>query len=146
MIIDRIDNTEAFKHLSWYNAVHEYLASSNLLEVEPGRYDIDGDDLYVIVADDTAREAQPPLEAHRVYIDLQLTLAGSFDILWRPLATCSHELRSYSEEDDVLLVSDPAPTRLCLDPGTAAVFFPEDAHAPQPPKDSVRKVIFKIRA
>ena len=145
MIIDQINNSASFRHLPWFAAIQDFLQTTDLISVEPGRIDIDGDNLFVIVADDSARDAHPPLEAHRTYIDLQLALAGSFDVLWRPLAECTQELQPYSDEDDVLLMSDPAPTRLVLSTGIAAVFFPEDAHAPQPPTTSVRKAVFKIR-
>lgn len=145
MIIDQIHNSDSFRHLPWFTAINVYLDTTDLLSAEPGRYDIDGDDLFVIVADDEARDAHPPLEAHRTYIDLQLALSGSFDVLWRPLAECTQELQPYSDEDDVLLMSDAASTRLTLTPGIAAVFFPQDAHAPQPPSIAVRKAVFKIK-
>lgn len=145
MIIDHITNTESFRHLPWYASIADFLRNNDLLATDPGRYDIQGDDLFVIVADDVHREANPPLEAHRTYIDLQIALSGSFDVLWRPLAECTEELQPYSEEDDVLLMSDHASTRLTLTPGIAAVFYPRDAHAPQPPGERVRKAVFKIR-
>ncbi len=145
MIIDLFSETSAFEHLPWFVAIQEYVLNNNLREVDAGRYDIDGDDLFVIIADDTARDARPPLEAHRAYIDLQLAIEGSFDVLWRPLAECVDLLQPYSSEDDVLLMSDNATTRLTLSEGIAAVFFPGDAHAPQPPSVSVRKAVFKIK-
>lgn len=145
MIIDQFSNVGSFQHLPWYASIAEFLRDTDLLSAEPGRYDVHGDDLFVIVADDVHREAHPPLEAHRSYIDLQIALSGSFDVLWRPLGECTDELQPYSEEDDVLLMSDHASTRLTLTPGIAAVFFPQDAHAPQPPAVRVRKAVFKIR-
>ncbi len=145
MIIDQFSETSAFEHLTWFVAIQEYVLNNNLHEADAGRYDIDGDDLFVIIADDTARDVHPPLEAHRTYIDLQLTIEGSFDVLWRPLAQCVDLLQPYSSEDDVLLMSDSATTCLTLSEGIAAVFFPGDAHAPQPPSVSVRKAVFKIK-
>jgi len=145
MIIDHISNTESFRHLSWFASIADFLRDNDLRTADPGRYDVQGDDLFVIVADDVRREATPPLEAHRTYIDLQIALSGSFDVLWRPLAECTEEFQPYSAEDDVLLMRDQASTRLTLTPGIAAVFFPQDAHAPQPPDERVRKAVFKIR-
>ncbi|MBC8124301.1 MAG: YhcH/YjgK/YiaL family protein [Candidatus Kapabacteria bacterium] len=145
MIIDQFSETTSFNHLPWFAAVREYVSNNNLHNADAGRYDIDGDDLFVIIADDTARDAHPPLEAHRSYIDLQLAIEGSFDVLWRPLAECNDLLQPYSLEDDVLLMSDAATTRLTINEGIAAVFFPGDAHAPQPPSVSVRKAVFKIK-
>jgi len=145
MIIDAITSTTSFEHLHWFKEIVRFIQQSDIANLPAGRYDVIGDHLFVIIADDVARNAHPPLEAHRTYIDLQLTLSGSFDVLWRPLSSCTQELRPYSEEDDVLLMSDEAQTRLHLPEGVAAVFFPEDAHAPQPPLDAVRKAVFKIK-
>lgn len=145
MIVDRISNHAAFAHLPWFYAIQAFLETHDLLSVEPGRYDVDGDALYVIVADDTARPDVPPLEAHRTYIDLQLALSGSFDVLWKPLSQCTQELQPYEATADMLLMADAAATRIHLAEGVAAVFFPDDAHAPQPPSVAVRKAVFKIR-
>ncbi|CAN5517507.1 N-acetylneuraminate anomerase [soil metagenome] len=145
MIVDRISNHAAFAHLPWFQAIQAYLETHDLLSVEPGRYEVDGDALYVIVAVDSARSDVPPLEAHRSYIDLQLTLTGSFDVLWKPLSLCTQELQSYEATADMLLMADVATTRIHLAEGVAAVFFPDDAHAPQPPSVAVRKAVFKIR-
>jgi biofilm protein TabA len=144
MIVDAITNTASFAHLPWFERIQQFLASTDLDALEPGRVEIDGDRLYAIVADDHARDAHPLLEAHRRYIDLQLTVRGSFDVLWRPLSTCTVVEQAYDEENDVLLMGDDAPTRLHLAAGTAAIFFPDDAHAPQPPADIVRKIVFKV--
>jgi len=144
MIIDSISNTASFAHLPWFDSIREFLSTTDLAALEPGTVHLDGDRLYAIIADDVARDEQPKLEAHRRYIDLQLTIRGSFDVLWRPLSSCSDLSRPYDEENDYLLMGDSAATRLHLSEGVAAVFFPEDAHAPQPPDVSVRKIVFKI--
>ncbi|MBS1560292.1 MAG: YhcH/YjgK/YiaL family protein [Bacteroidetes bacterium] len=144
MIVDAITNTASFAHLPWFERIHQFLASTDLDALEPGRVEIDGDRLFAIVADDHARDARPLLEAHRRYIDLQLAVHGAFDVLWRPLSSCTTVDQPYDAETDLIFMADTAQTRLHLSAGMAAVFFPDDAHAPQPPANVVRKIVFKI--
>lgn len=129
--------------LPWWPRVHAFLTSTDFSVLPAGRVDIDGDDLYAIVADDTSRDDKVYLEAHKRYIDVQIATAGSFDILWRPLSTCIIEQRPYDEEKEFMLFGDAATTRIAVEPGTAVILFPEDAHAPQPPTNNVRKVVIK---
>lgn len=145
MTLDLISNTSSFAQLPDWSLITEFLAAPDLLTCEAKRYDIDGDRLYAIVADDVFKEGASPLEAHRKYIDVQVALIGSFNVLWKPLAQCVQVKKEYDADDDYLLMSDEAHTRIHLSPGVALVLHPADAHAPQPPTDRVRKVVFKIR-
>jgi YhcH/YjgK/YiaL family protein len=144
MIVDVISSPTSFVHLSWFSKVSEFLASHDLATCEPGRYDVDGDQCFVIVADDVQRDEVAPLEAHRAYIDVQIALRGSFDIMWTPLSSCALVTKPYDVDDDVELYADVPATRIHVAEGTAVVLYPDDAHAPQPPSVAVRKCIFKV--
>ncbi len=145
MIIDHLSNSVAFSVLPQWSAIKEFVERMNLDPLPAGRYDIDGDNLYAIVAEESFRDVVNPLEAHRTYLDVQMALEGSFVVLWKPLAMCVELQQEYDSERDFLLMADAADTRLVLEPGIAAVFYPEDAHAPQPPASTVKKVVFKVR-
>lgn len=144
MIVDVISSPTSFVHLPWFSKVSEFLASHDLSTCEPGRYDVDGDQCFVIVADDVQRDEVAPLEAHRAYIDVQIALRGSFDIMWAPRASCMHVAKEFDAESDIEFFSDVPATRIHVAEGTAVVLFPDDAHAPQPPSVAVRKCIFKV--
>lgn len=144
MIVDRLTSPSAFAHLPWFGRVREFLAAHDLETAEPGRYDVDGDMCFVIVADDVHRDEVAPLEAHRQYIDVQIALRGSFDILWSPQASCMHVTQPYDVEADIEFYADVPATRVHVAEGTAVVLYPDDAHAPQPPANAVRKCIFKV--
>lgn len=144
MILDHLTNDRAFISLPDWPQIVAFLRTADVLSCEPGRYNIDGDRFYAIIADEEHSGNANPLEAHRRYIDVQVAVRGSFNILWRALRECTSPLQAYDPEKDMLLMADEAPTRLTLVPGLAAVFYPEDAHAPQPPDASVRKIVFKI--
>ena len=144
MIVDTLASPTAFAHLPWFVRVRDFLAAHDLTTVEPGRHDIDGDQCFVIVADDVRRDDVAPLEAHRQYIDVQIALQGSFDIMWSPLSSCTLVTKPYDIDDDVELYADAPSTRVHVAEGTAVVLYPDDAHAPQPPANAVRKCIFKV--
>ncbi len=144
MIVDTLASPIAFAHLPWFVRVREFLATHDLDAAEPGRYDVDGDQCFVIVADDVHRNEVASLEAHRQYIDVQIALHGSFDIMWSPLSSCALVSKPYDEDADIEFYHDVPRTRVHVAEGTAVVLFPDDAHAPQPPADAVRKCIFKV--
>lgn len=144
MIVDTLASPTAFVHLPWFARVRDFLAGHDLATAEPGRYDVDGDLCFVIVADDVHRDDAAPLEAHRHYIDVQIALRGSFNIMWSPLASCVHVTKPYDDEADIEFYADVPATCVHVAEGTAVVLYPDDAHAPQPPANAVRKCIFKV--
>jgi len=70
------------------------------------------------------------LEAHRRYIDIHVPLRGNETIGWAPLSALAHTIEPYDPERDIAFYGDSARCLLHLAPGMIAVFFPEDAHAP----------------
>jgi biofilm protein TabA len=117
----------------------------------PERIDIQGKDLYVLVQ---AYETQPAgaevrLEAHRNYIDIQYVVSGEEMMGWGPVRAL-RDATPYNPEKDVFHGLLPAAemTSIQVRAGQAAIFYPEDAHAPklavaQPV--AVRKIVVKVR-
>jgi biofilm protein TabA len=145
MILSDINDDNAFASLPDWTAIAAFLQDPSTVTCPAGRYELDGDRLYAIVADDEPRDDVAPLEAHREYIDVQTALVGSFEILWKSLHECHDVRQEYSAESDVALFNDEPTTCLHVSPGLAVVLYPSDAHAPQAPYSHLRKVIVKIR-
>jgi biofilm protein TabA len=122
----------------------EYLGTPDFKSLPAGTYKIQGDDLYVIIAEDKAREHAPKLEAHRKYIDIQVSLEGAFEIGWKALKDCKALETAYDAEKDYMLYTDAPDFNTLLEPDTFAIFFPEDAHAPNAPKSFVKKAVVKV--
>jgi biofilm protein TabA len=97
----------------------------------------------------TVPSASKRFESHRRYIDIQVNLAGGEIMEWLPAAglTVSDE---FAPGGDVRFYHQPArsPTRLLVEPGHFAIFYPEDAHKPccHPGAHPVpyRKLVFKV--
>ena len=88
---------------------------------------------------------QVPFEAHREFIDVQMTICGEEIIGCTPLRTVV-PVGDYSVEDDIQFFSGEGNFFDCRS-GMFAVFFPDDAHRPGVAPGSpqrIRKVVAKI--
>jgi YhcH/YjgK/YiaL family protein len=109
------------------------------------RHAIDGDRLYVSIDRVQGRgRERSRLEAHRRYIDIQLTIEGLEEIGWKPLADCTRPDGQFNEAKDVGFFSDRPESWLSLPAGHFAIFFPNDAHAPLAGGSRLIKAIMKI--
>lgn len=123
----------------------EYLATTDLTALAPGRHDIDGDRMYVSIDHKDGRgEDGARLEAHRRYIDIQYTIEGDELIGWMPLARCSTPDCGFDETKDVGFFADRPTTWVSVPPGSFTIFFPHDAHAPLAGHGLLQKAIVKI--
>jgi len=135
-----------------YHALHPafgrafaFLASVDLDALSPGRNEIDGDAMFVILdrKDGRGRDGAR-IEAHRRYIDIQFTISGQEEIGWTPLASCAEPDGAFDEAKDVGFFADRPSAWLRVPPGSFAIFFPEDAHAPLAGHGALVKAIVKI--
>ncbi len=145
MIFDTIDNA------SQYFALHPHFkAAFNWLRENPnaeeGRYEIVGEDCFVMIQNPTGRgKSNPVLEAHNQYLDIQLVLEGRDEIGWKPRANCSNITMEYSKDEDAQLWGEASDFYLAMEPGTFAIFYPQDAHAPLSSEGALKKAVFKLR-
>ncbi len=84
------------------------------------------------------------LEAHRHYIDIQLPLRGPEKMGWAPVERLRFPRSEYDSERDIVFYGDAASSIVNVAPGQMAVFFPEDAHAPNIGLGNHRKLIVKV--
>jgi YhcH/YjgK/YiaL family protein len=84
------------------------------------------------------------LEAHRRYIDIHLPIRGEEAMGWAPVADMTNLRQAYNEENDIEFYGDAARSIFNVQPGQMAIFFPEDAHAPNVGTGNHRKLCIKI--
>jgi len=147
MVRDSINNRETYFELSpRIEEALSFLASTDFSEVQPGKYEIDGDSLFYIVDHyETQSPESKELEAHRNYIDVQFIAEGSELIGYAPLQNQT-VTSPYSSENDVAFFAGDS-TYLPLSQGDFAIFFPQDLHKPGcsiQTVSSVKKVVVKI--
>lgn len=124
----------------------EWLRTTDLTRLEPGRHPIDGERIYASVADYRTKPMEEGFwEAHRRYVDVQLVVTGTERFGFAHL----HEMRFISHDDTRdLSVLEGNGDFFLLRPGLVAVLFPEDAHMPGlqagSMPETVRKIVVKI--
>jgi len=146
VIIDHIDNYRNYENLGIKIALAlKHISDTDFDAKEPGRYDIDGDDMFVMVNDyNTKHISECRLEGHRKYIDVQYVVNGSELMGYVPLSDQTVTAEYDDERDIAFFEGDPLFVR--LDKGMFVIFFPEDLHMPGIGDGSpVRKVVVKMK-
>ena len=145
MILDHISRAEKYYHVHPnFRRSFDYLKQHDIAIMENGRHEIDHDNIFIIIARGSSTDTPPKLECHKKYIDIQITLDGSFPVGWKNIDCCADGHTDYDSEKDVQLFNDSSDFSVELTQGMFAVLFPEDAHVGLPPKNSVLKAIVKV--
>ncbi|MGR3293064.1 MAG: YhcH/YjgK/YiaL family protein [Candidatus Scalindua sp.] len=149
MIIDRVEYYNCYPYGSAWNSAFEFLDTITP-GVEEKKYEIQGDDIYAIVASYNTKEHYR-FEAHREYVDIQCLLDGQ-EILESTALNGLTVDAPYDPKNDVAFYvkTDNQTTISHLIPGIFIAFFPHDAHMPgvsvRGSSTFVKKVVVKIRA
>lgn len=149
MIIDRVEYYNYYPYGSVWNTAFKFLGSITS-GAEEKKYEIQGDDIYAIVASYNTREPHK-FEAHREYVDIQCLLEGQEVIESTALNGLTVDIPYDQEKDIAFYVNkDSQKTVSCLIPGIFIAFFPHDAHMPGvsvwDSPSFVKKVVVKIKA
>lgn len=127
-----------------------FLGRSDIADLPPGRYDIDGDRCWASIQEVELKPvSERKLEAHRRFIDIQAPLTGAETIGLAALSAEAQSLPFDEEKDFVLYDGESRPVTLV--PGEFIIFFPPlDAHAPcclaPDGPEKIKKVVVKILA
>jgi len=148
MIIDKIENADLYKNLGErIKKSFDYIKKTDLKNLRPGRYDIDGDNIFALISDyQTKAESDGKLEAHKKYIDVQYVIEGEELMGYAPLGN-QQILEAYKEENDIIFYKGEK-VFIKVSKGMFAIFFPEDVHMPGisvDKKSSVKKLVIKVR-
>jgi biofilm protein TabA len=146
MILDTLSNAARYAGMHpGFARAFEFLATTDLASLTPGRHEIDGDRMYLSIGHaDGLGEEGARLEAHRRYIDIQYTIDGDERIGWMPIHRCQSPDAPFDETKDVVLFADRPTTWVAVPPGSFTIFFPHDAHAPVAGNGPLKKAIVKI--
>lgn len=150
MILDRLEALDFYgPMIPHYGRIAAFLEDWKPLDLEPGRYDIAGDDAYVMLQRyRTAAEHEKKWESHRRYLDIQILLRGREHMGWSEIGALTVS-EPYRDDKDVALYLPPAdPTPVFVREGSFCVFYPRDGHQPGwhrgEPADVVKAVV-KVR-
>jgi len=134
-----------------FAAAFAWLASTDLAALEPGRYDIAGDDVFAnVMATTTVAASEKSYEAHRAYADIHCVIEGEERIGIAPIGACA-ALQEFDEDADFCLYSypDADASWVVLRAGEFCMTPPADAHKPAccgtAGPAPLRKVCVKVR-
>ncbi|HJD74912.1 YhcH/YjgK/YiaL family protein [Bacteroides reticulotermitis] len=148
MIVDTLENLEKYTSLNpLFAQAVEFLKSQDLQNLEIGKTELKGKDLFVNVAQTKPKtKEEAKLETHNDYIDIQIPLSGIEVMGYTPAKACIPADALYNAAKDITFFEGLAETYVEVKPGMFAIFFPQDGHAPGVTPDGVKKVIVKVKA
>jgi YhcH/YjgK/YiaL family protein len=146
MILDILENAHRYTGLNkGFAKAFEFLSRPDLKELSVGRYEIDGERVYGIVAREPGhRKDDEQLETHEKYIDIQLILAGIDEMGWKPGSLCRLPFGEYNRTSDYQVFADEPDAWVTVKSGSFAIFFPEDAHMAMISSGDIHKLVIKV--
>jgi len=135
------------KNKSGWAKAFTFLRDSDLTKIKPGKYNIDGDNVYATITEGPEKTFdQSAWESHRKYADLQYVITGKEKIGVAPVTTAT-VIKPYNDKTDGAKYTADGQYYIA-EPGTFFLFFPGDAHRPNIKVDGydvVRKIVIKVR-
>lgn len=147
MILDKLDNAQKYYSLHpEFQKAFEFLKSCDVETLNTGRHDIQGDDIYCIIAKDQGKNKDDArLEYHNKYIDIQFLAKGIEQTGWHSRLEFSGLDELYDKNNDIGFCDYKPSNWINLNPGMFVIFFPEDLHAPMVSNGIVEKAIIKVK-
>lgn len=147
MIFDSIQNAGLyFKLGDKFEKALQFIVETDFTEVETGRIDIDGDNIFAIVQEYKTKEPEDgKWEAHRNYIDIQYVVSGSEDFGFVNFEYLDI-IQPYDEEKDIIFYEGDGDF-LQLHEDEFVILFPHEAHMPGlaiEDSEKVKKVVVKV--
>ena len=151
MIFDALPNWTLYGTSPAWKKAFEAMAALTP-DTEPGEYEVDGRDIYVVVFDTTTKALlDTTIEAHEKYADIHLPLTGPEVHARFPLEGLAPKT-PYDDKRDAATYEHPDrfTALFTLHPGNFALYLPGEAHLTQgkvdPRPQPLRKAVAKVRA
>lgn len=146
MILDVLENAPRYSALNkGFAKAIEFFLRPDLKDLPVAKYELGGDRVYAMVSKDFGRKREDAqLETHEKYIDIQLVLAGTDDMGWKPKSMCKQPCEAYDKKVDMQLFADEPDAWIATKSGAFVIFFPEDAHMPLISSGQIHKVVVKV--
>ena len=152
MIFDSAKNLDFYRGLGIegrYNKAVDFLQNTDLENLAPGKYEIDGKNVYANVTEYTTipwEEAK--YESHHDYTDIQYMITGTETMTYAPVDALNVTV-PYNEEKDCVLYDNANPgLKVVGGAGEYMIFNPWDGHKPKAADGEpapIKKVIVKIK-
>ncbi|CDA20792.1 putative uncharacterized protein [Bacteroides sp. CAG:144] len=147
MILNSLKDSASVESLHpLFKKAFDYIKATDFSKVPAGKIVLDGDKLYISVAEPTGKTKEAArMETHDKYIDIQMPLTAVETMGWKATNELKEPIAPYNPEKDITFFADKPTTYIDVQPGEFAIFFPEDGHAPGIAEGNFRKVIVKVK-
>ena len=148
MIIDKIQNASLYYDINEKIAIAlKYLENTDFSEIQNGKYEILGDDIFVLIQDyQTKSLAEGRFEAHKKHIDIQYLIKGIEKMGYTNVNTLK-PLTDYDETADIMFLEGNG-YLVTVEEKFFTIFTPLDAHMPgieAITPQYVKKAVVKIK-
>jgi YhcH/YjgK/YiaL family protein len=113
-----------------------------------GRYEIEGDDIFALVQDQTTDKPENKrAESHRNYVDIQYLMSGEEKQGYAPLLP-GVKGEEPAGKDNIFYGEVEGEQFVCLKPGDFTIYFTDDIHRPNcavGESMGIHKAVIKIR-
>ncbi len=147
MILDSLKNAELYYSLSpRLKAAFDYINSTDLAAMEAGRYEIDGENIFInIMERELKAPADAKIEVHNKYADIQVVVSGEPEGFgYTPRHELNSPVEEFNEVKDIQFFADVPQTTYFVRPGQFTLLLPEDGHAPLIGSGCVKKAVVKV--
>ena len=146
MILSHISDSSRYESLHpLFKQVFDYIKANDLTQVPAERIVLNGDNLFINVADAKLIPAETQkLEVHQKYIDIHFPLSGKEIVGWKHLSNLGTSEAPFDTDNDFALYAEDPTTYFTVMPGEFYIVYPEDAHAPIIGEGMLRKLIVKV--
>lgn len=147
MIIDSMLGLERYFSIHpKIEKVFQFLRQQPLENLEEGRHEIEGNEVYAVVTNKPGKEVEDAmLEVHDSYIDIQILIEGVESMGYLDRRFCKDVHSPYDAVKDIATYNDAPDVFFTLEPGYMVIFFPHDAHAPMIGAGNIRKMVVKVK-
>jgi YhcH/YjgK/YiaL family protein len=148
MIIDKIAKLNRYVYVPGVEDVIKFLSEGGYKNLEVGSYKIS--DVVTLKVQSYLTKEEPDellLEAHREYLDLQMTVSGSEIFLFQSIEL-GEEAVPYNVQKDVEFFTAPYYNTTVLDGTNFAIVFPNDLHNGSfiaDEQEQIKKFVFKLK-
>lgn len=149
MVVDTLKHAEHYYVFGEnFKKAFEFLKNNDIREMELGRHDIDGDNVFILVQEYTSKSIDNcGFEAHEKYADVHYVAEGFEYLGYDSIDRMGDPITEYDPKADAIFFEKECQYVL-LQKGDIAIVFPQDVHMPQKRAlvpTPVRKACIKVR-
>jgi YhcH/YjgK/YiaL family protein len=149
MILDTLNHSQKYFSLHpLFATAFEYLQQTDFTKLDFGKHELVPDQLFAIYMEyETKDTSECTLEAHRKFIDIQMIISGEEFMEVSRMGTHVTS-KPYNPENDLEFFDGMGTSKLYVNQGSFAVFYPEDVHKPNvkvQQAHKMKKVVMKVR-